>query len=865
MPAPFRPSSRRRRLVALLALGALACTAAPASRWLPRPTDHRLEEGVEAANKAKRKAWFAERHAAPPGVDWKAIERANGEQQRRQRNAYASLSAVADRWTEIGSRNQAGRMHVAARAPDGQSLYAGSSLGGVWHGTLDGQDWTPLGDNIYGGAHWLAVVPGALPTDPPVVLRATDDGLIHATRDDGQTWEVPAGLPVTNGVRRVFVTADGSHTIVLVLHFLNDGGQWRYGAWHSADGARNFTKFASMNTFAGDMWASRTGAGPLYVLKTEGVQTSTNLGQTWTTAGPLPAAASGGELVGSEAGAPRLWVALDVSGTRKLYRSDDAGASWTYIRDLSDYWGSLAASTTNVDLFAYGGVEVWRTTNAGSSFAKVNGWGDYYANPATKLHADIPGIDVLPTGPGSEIWYVSTDGGLYRSTDGLATVANLSLDGLRVSQYYTTHTSLANPVRVIAGAQDQGYQRANQPAAPGTTLLDFAQLISGDYGHATSGDGTHAYVYSTYPGFLLIQKGETGPQLYTADFPASGSWGWLPTVTADPTNVERVFFCADKLWRYKKSVTLPPSWSATQFSTQNFALSGGEYLSALEFSPLDPQRVYAATSAGRLWRSTDGGLTWTLSASTGPGPHYFYGTALVASALDVNTAYVGGSGYGTAAVRRTTDGGLTWSAWNSGLPSTLVYCLAEAPDGSGTMFAGSETTAWRRDPGGAWTDIAANEAPITIYWSVEAVPATNSMRFGTYGRGIWDYAVDAPCGYEAFGVALGGGNTMTLDSASPTTLGSTHVLSVSGGPASSTLWLVYALNSASLPFKGGTLLLDPTLWFPLAFATDAAGGATIPIAVPADPAYAGLPLHWQALAPGAPWALSNRLSGALCP
>ncbi|HZL98649.1 MAG TPA: hypothetical protein VFD43_00225, partial [Planctomycetota bacterium] len=240
--------------------------------------------------------------------------------------------------------------------------------------------------------------------------------------------------------------------------------------------------------------------------------------------------------------------------------------------------------------------------------------------------------------------------------------------------------------------------------------------------------------------------------------------------------------------------------------------------------------------------------------------------ALVASALDADVAYVGGSGYGGPAVLRTLDGGLSWEAWADGLPQTLVYSLAEAGDGSGRLFAGTERAAYRRDPGGAWVDITSNEAPVTIYWSAEAVPAEDVVRFGTYGRGIWDYSLDEPCAYEAYGVGLGGTNTVTLDSASPTTIGSTHVLLVSGAPASAAGLLLYSPLGASLPFKGGTLLVSPTLLFQFPIATDGAGAASLPLVVPPNPAIAGAPLNWQvAFSPsGGGWAFSNGLSGTLC-
>ena len=39
----------------------------------------------------------------------------------------------------------------------------------------------------------------------------------------------------------------------------------------------------------------------------------------------------------------------------------------------------------------------------------------------------------------------------------------------------------------------------------------------------------------------------------------------------------------------------------------------------------------------------------------------------------------------------------------------------------------------------AWTDITGNVAPVTTYWSVEALHHEPTVRFGTYGRGIWDF------------------------------------------------------------------------------------------------------------------------------
>ena len=858
------PSDAAAALAAAPADG-LVPIAATARVPFPRPTEHRLDKGAESENSSRRKAWMAERHRAAPGVSTAAIEAANGRAQQERRNALATLSAVAGPWAERGSRNQAGRMHVATRSPGGELLYAGSALGGVWRAALDGTAWEPLGDNLYGGAHGLAVVSGAAPGDAPVLVRATDGGAIDVSSDDGATWTTPPGLGNLSVVRRLLVTTDGSKTIFLVAR-KPEGllGQNKYGLWRSTDRGATFGKVFDMGTWPGDAWVPRDGGSGVWILHDGKLRVSNDGGDTFALVGTIGPAASNGHLAGSEAGAPTFYAILGVGGATELHRSTDGGATWAYRQEVSDYWGSLAASIVDPDLFAWGGVEVWRSSDGGASVAKVNNWYDYYGDVQGKLHADTPGLDVCADGGGAETWYVSTDGGLFESKDGLLTVSNLSLDGLRVSQYYSTHTSTADGRHVVAGAQDQGYQRADQLSAP-DALLDFDQLISGDYGHLTSGDGTHAYLYCTYPGFILVQRNEDNPVLYTADFPAGATNAWLPPVVADPDDPKRFFFCASQLYRYKnQNVT---QWVPELWSTFDFGQNPGEYVSGLAFSPLDAQRAYAVTSYGRLFHSSDKGLSWTPSASTGPSGQYFYGTAILAARDDLDTVWVAGSGYSGPSVWRSTDGGATFAPFADGLPPTLVYCLGEAPDGR--LFCGTETSAYRRDPGtSAWVDVTADGAPITIYWSLETVEGDSVMRFGTYGRGIWDYDLSEGCGYAVYGVGLGGNNTMTLDTTSTTAIGTTHVLDVSDGFPLGGGTLLFSPFSASLPLFGGTLLVDPGLLVQIPITFTIFGKVSVPLSVPDTPAFVGIPLHFQAAFknPGgvAGWTFSNGLAGVLC-
>ena len=375
-----------------------------------------------------------------------------------------------------------------------------------------------------------------------------------------------------------------------------------------------------------------------------------------------------------------------------------------------------------------------------------------------------------------EAIYFNTDGGTFVSDDLGATFRNLTQDGFRNAQYYSILSSRTNSRLIAAGSQDQGYQLSTpSPSGP----LGFTQIISGDYGHLTSSQGTHDMLWSAYPGFLLLQLAEGNSLLQYADFPPNvGAHSWMPNILADPGNANRLYFCADHLWRLERS---PESVISYTMLPHNFAQTPGEYLTAFAISPVDANYWYAATDQGRLWYSHDAGANWYASATPGPAAHYFYGTELLPSPTDAAVCFVGGSGYSNPAVYRTVSGGVSWQAYGTGLPSTLVYGLAFSNDLEHALYAATEAGPFRHDPAsGIWTNLLASNccAPQTVYWDVEAVPSQATVRFATYGRGIWDYA------------------TGSLVSAGPSALAPDVRLSVYPSPARKRTTIEYQLPRA---------------------------------------------------------------------
>ena len=725
-----------KRFVVFISLMALAVFAlqgdqknSPSLSPMPLPTEHRLDHDAESRNKSQRRQWMEQMHRTAPDVDWRAIEQNNGKQ-RQQLRSEALAAQGRDQespWTETGSRNLAGRMHAVALSANGDSLYGGSSRGGVWKGSLSGDGWRPLSDNLYGGAHGLAVA-----GDPEIITSITDGGLVNYSPDGGTNWYFPAGLPSSIAeAKRVAHDPADPDRIYLMLR--PSSGMVLY---RSTDAGRSYTEILSLNTGAGDFWIDRVDGGDIYIMLGNQLRVSHNQGDDWSIVGSIPQySVSQVVLTASEAGAPQFYAALKTGTQWKLHSSENGGTDWTFRYDINDFWNTLCASITNRNLVLFGGVELWRSVNGGISFTLVNPWWAYYDDMVNKLHADLPGLDCVLTDDG-ESFYIATDGGLFRSDDGVATVTNISLTGLGVSQYYDTHTSVNNPNLIIAGAQDQGYQRSN--SANGELPREFEQLISGDYGHITSSDGTHNVLFSVYPGFVLVQSGELNPSLPgMLDFPAGESHSWIPFILANPDFDREFYLCATHLykgrWNGGSNVSYTPS-------AQNFAVGGSSYLTAVSISPANHDHRLAVTNIGRFWYSFDGGENWSDSGYSGPSAHYFYGSAIVHSFTDPLTAYVGGSGYNGPAVYKTVDGGINWSRMSSNLPSTLVYDLALESADNEVLYAATEAGPYRyKDDLDGWQYIGLTDAPLTTYWSVENVPADNLMRFGTYGRGIWDY------------------------------------------------------------------------------------------------------------------------------
>jgi hypothetical protein len=765
----------RIRSLSALAAVLLAACGSPAPVLMPAPVS--LPDEHDPGRSGQRRAYLELLHRAAPDDDWRAIDAATLEAALARRMAARSRAlaegagagelwtvplgaGLSGQWLERGSRNQAGRVIGTDYDPATGRLLSYAHGGQIWRAQRPLLDWVSINDaaqfvpNRSGG--FMRRLGGAterllVASDRPVGLYRSDDL--------GQIWTAATGIPAGGWYAGGLAARGGGSAEVFLLRNFSDpgAGAFRPKLFASVDRGASFVDRGFVGTRDQvALFAPRYDSAEVYVLAgttLSRIAPGSHALEVLSTV-PVPggigtrqALLTGGV---TAAGQTFLYAVYStggggISGNALVLRSLDGGLSWsarTAAPTGAFSFNSAASSTRDPDRIYIGGVNAYRSSDGAVTWQLVSNWSDYYSQPATRLHADVPAIDVVRDPAGFERIFVSTDGGLFESTDHLVTVANLSLANMNVSQYYGSYTRRSPPHDIHVGAQDQGFQK--RLSAPVTGSLDFVQTISGDYAHLVSGDGGGT-LWSVYPGFALLDLAPASlgqGSLRFGDFATLGFSGWLflAPMAADPANPRVVHIGGGRLTGGGHHV-LRLEWTGSSFSASQSSHDFGSVITALAFDPLQPGRRYAMTSARQFFRSNDGGDTWTNTASNLPANQFFWGQRILPHPNIGNRVFVAGSGYSNPGVFVSDDAGASFQPFATGLPSTLVYDIAISPDGQ-HLFAATEVGAYRYDPAqGLWQELTALGGPAQTFWHVDFVAPLNTARFSTYGRGLWDFVI----------------------------------------------------------------------------------------------------------------------------
>src|SRR3989442_1257710 len=115
-----------------------------------------------------------------------------------------------------------------------------------------------------------------------------------------------------------------------------------------------------------------------------------------------------------------------------------------------------------------------------------------------------------------------------------------------------------------------------------------------------------------------------------------------------------------------------------------YSSHSGVMIPALAIDPLNPAPLYAGTYGGGVFKSTDGGVSWSAS---GPTNIYTSVTALAIDAVTPTTLYAGSIYW--PGVFKSTDGGASWNATEL---ARGVLSLAIDPLTPTTLYAGDDAS-----------------------------------------------------------------------------------------------------------------------------------------------------------------------------
>ncbi|MCK6556333.1 dockerin type I domain-containing protein [Candidatus Binatia bacterium] len=238
-------------------------------------------------------------------------------------------------------------------------------------------------------------------------------------------------------------------------------------------------------------------------------------------------------------------------------------------------------------------------------------------------------------------------------------------------------------------------------------------------------------------GMLTCGVARAGIDVWTNTGPGGGR---VLCVAADPTNPTTVYAGTASGGLFK-STDGGATWSGA-----NTGLPlGGETLGlttvwSIAVDPKAPSIVYAGTSAG-VFKSTDGAASWQ-AANTGLINPSESAPSIVALAVDPQvsaTLYAAAAVWG-GSVFKSINGGASWSSADTGIldawGSPAVTALAIDPLAPATLYAAAQSTAFKTtSAAGTWLPLAA-PAPNTDIHRLDIDPSTPATvylgtRYGT--------------------------------------------------------------------------------------------------------------------------------------
>ncbi len=679
-------------------------------------------------------------------------------------------------WRMIGPF-RGGRTKAAVGIPDQPNVfYIGVVNGGVWKTTDFGRTWHPIFDDQPTGSIGAIAL---APSNPNIIYVGSGEGLqrpdlstgdgIYKSTDAGETW-THLGLRDGQQIPQIIVDpADPDRLFVAVLGHPYGPNEER-GIFRSMDGGQTFQKvlYRDENTGGVDVVFDPTDAQTVYAVLWEArqgpwenaafsgpesaVYKSTDGGDNWRKiVNGLPTFEDDGlgriGITVAPSMPNRLFATVDARQNRGLYRSDDAGDSWSYVNDDgrvtqrgSDF-AEVKVHPTDPDIVFTGSIVVWKSTDGGHTFTAIRGapGGDDYHR-----------IWINPTNP--DIMLIAADQGAIVTVNGGETWS--SWYNQPTAQFYHVTTDNAFPYRVCGGQQESGSACVQSRGDHGQiTFREWSPVGIEEYGYAAPDPLDPDIVYG---GKVSRFDRRTGQVQNVGPRPTrSGDYRVIRTmpILFSPIDPHTLYFASNTLW---KTTNGGNSWDqiSPDLSRETWEVpaSVGKYRGGRPARPsrrgviytiapsyVDIDVIWVGTDDGLIHLTRDGGANWTNVTPPDLGP-WAKVSLMDASHTDANTAYAAINTLRLDDLRphiyRTRDGGATWTHIANGIPDGgPVNVVREDPVRPGLLFAGTEQAVYVSfDDGEHWQSLRIDMPATSIR---DLVIKDDDLVVGTHGRGFW--------------------------------------------------------------------------------------------------------------------------------
>ncbi|MFN8005666.1 MAG: BACON domain-containing carbohydrate-binding protein [Terriglobia bacterium] len=428
-----------------------------------------------------------------------------------------------------------------------------------------------------------------------------------------------------------------------------------------------------------------------------------------------------------------LYAAPSIPGssTSGLQKSADGGVTWNRIETGLPFLGPQALGTVIVDPKTPSTLYVVANMNGLVVYKSSDSGGQWQSSSAGIINVSTltdPVID--PLNP-NNLYIVGKDsnsnlGRIFKTSNGGGQWSPLDV-GIATANVQVIALAPSSPASLHAGTLQHGILKSVNSGSTWVTKNTGIKVL---IGHMVLDPSDKNVIYVGIPGLGVFRSSDGGYNWVArnaglgslsiaalAISPVGNKTLWASVDNALARNIGGGII--DHFPAIYRSTDGGVTWIVTALPANNFASSAPTRLVA---DPVDPNGIYALSLG--LYHSTDGGTSWS---------YYYSGlpvdlcTDLAIDPKDPTILYlsIARSTLGTPLIYKSTDKGLTWSPSALGIPDApFISHLAIDPITPSTIYAASVAGYPANggvfksvDSGGSWQDTTLNFQQLILNYS----------------------------------------------------------------------------------------------------------------------------------------------------